>query len=75
MAAVRSSEEGGRVVTEQVDPRAALASAKRIVVKIGSRAITQDGAFQALADQVAELTRRGHTVVLVSSGGVAVGWR
>ncbi len=75
MAAVRSSEEGGRVVTEQVDPRAALASAKRIVVKIGSRAITQDGAFQALADQVAELTRRGHTVVLVSSGAVAMGCR
>jgi glutamate 5-kinase len=62
-------------VTEPQDPRAALAAAKRIVVKIGSRAITQDGAFQALADQIAELTRRGHTVVLVSSGAVAMGCR
>lgn len=55
------------------DPRAALAAAKRIVVKIGSRAIMQDGRFQALADQIAALSRRGHTVVLVSSGAVAMG--
>lgn len=55
------------------DPRAALSGAKRIVVKIGSRAITQVGRFQTLADQIAALIKRGHTVVLVSSGAVALG--
>lgn len=55
------------------DPRAALSAAKRIVVKIGSRAIMQEGRFQALADQIATLSRRGHTIVLVSSGAVAMG--
>jgi glutamate 5-kinase len=60
-------------VTEQKDPRAALATARRIVVKIGSRAITQPGCFDALAAQIALLMTRGHTVVLVSSGAVAMG--
>jgi glutamate 5-kinase len=57
------------------DPRAGLAAAKRIVVKIGSRAIMQEGRFSALSDQIAALTRRGHTIVLVSSGAVAMGTR
>jgi glutamate 5-kinase len=57
------------------DPRKALATARRIVVKIGSRGITggTDGRFQELADQIAELCARGHTLVLVSSGAVAMG--
>jgi glutamate 5-kinase len=55
------------------DPRAALCAAKRIVVKIGSRAIMQDGRCQMLADQIAELRLRGQTIVLVSSGAVAMG--
>jgi glutamate 5-kinase len=62
-------------VTSTLGPRAALAAAKRIVVKIGSRAIVKDGAFSALADQIATLIKRGHTVVLVSSGAVAMGGR
>jgi glutamate 5-kinase len=61
------------VSLEAKDPRAALQSAKRIVVKIGSRAIMQDGRFGALADQIAVLAKRGHTVILVSSGAVAMG--
>jgi glutamate 5-kinase len=62
-------------VTSSLAPRAALSAAKRIVVKIGSRAIMQDGSFQALADQIALLMKRGHTIVLVSSGAVAMGGR
>lgn len=59
-------------------PRKALEQAKRIVVKIGSRAITQgehpnEGRFQSIADQVLELRGLGRTVVLVSSGAVAMG--
>ena len=60
-------------MTSSLGPRAALATAKRIVVKIGSRAIMQAGAFQALADQIAALKTRGHTIVLVSSGAVGDG--
>jgi glutamate 5-kinase len=55
--------------------RGALSSAKRIVVKIGSRAVTQEGQFDKLAGQIAGLMERGHTVVLVSSGAVAMGSR
>jgi len=55
------------------DPRAALATARRIVVKIGSRAIMRDGSFDALAEQLAALRARDCTVVLVSSGAVGIG--
>jgi glutamate 5-kinase len=59
-------------------PRKALESAKRIVVKIGSRAITQsdvpgEGRFASIARQVLELRALGRTVILVSSGAVAMG--
>lgn len=51
----------------------------RIVVKIGSNVITRgDGTLDvtrmsALVDQVAELHRHGHQLILVSSGAVAAG--
>jgi glutamate 5-kinase len=61
--------------TSLAAPRSALSSAKRIVVKIGSRAVTQEGQFERLAEQIAGLMKRGHTVVLVSSGAVAMGSR
>jgi glutamate 5-kinase len=54
-------------------PRAALSTAKRVVVKIGSRAIMRDGSVEALAEQIAALCTRGCTVVLVSSGAVGMG--
>jgi glutamate 5-kinase len=59
-------------------PRKALESARRIVVKIGSRSIVQgdqpgQGRFQSVADQILELRRGGRTVILVSSGAVATG--
>ncbi|MGD8860621.1 MAG: glutamate 5-kinase [Myxococcales bacterium] len=65
-------------MSESESPRAALSGARRIVVKIGSRAIVSggpEGRFASLADQAAELRQRGHTVVLVSSGAVALGGR
>lgn len=52
---------------------------KRIVVKVGSNVLTRgDGKpnvtnMSALVDQIAALHRRGHEVVLVSSGAVACG--
>ncbi|HEX7478974.1 MAG TPA: glutamate 5-kinase [Polyangiales bacterium] len=67
-------------MTEREEPRKALQSAKRIVVKIGSRAIVQgdkpgEGRFQSIADQVAALHALGRTVIMVSSGAVAMGVR
>jgi len=58
-----------------VNPRAALSAAKRIVVKVGSRAIVQPGRFDAMAAQIAELRAGGHGIVLVSSGAIALGCR
>lgn len=59
--------------------RQALTSAKRIVIKIGSALLTNDGAGldkQGIAnwvDQIAALKQQGVEVILVSSGSVAEG--
>lgn len=59
--------------------REALTSAKRIVIKIGSALLTNDGAGlnkQGIAhwvDQIAALKKQGLEVILVSSGSVAEG--
>ena len=56
-----------------------VASARRIVVKVGSSLVTNDGrgldatAVAAWAAQIAELKRAGKEVVLVSSGAIAEG--
>ncbi|MCH8139199.1 MAG: glutamate 5-kinase, partial [Proteobacteria bacterium] len=57
-----------------------LGTAKRLVVKIGSSLLADEakGAIRydwigALAEDVAELRRRGRDVVLVSSGAIAIG--
>jgi glutamate 5-kinase len=72
---LREAEGGPPTPGEPGDPRNGLRAAKRIVVKIGSRAIMggDDGRFQMMADQAAELIRRGHTIVIVSSGAVGLG--
>ena len=65
--------------SSQVDKRQELAAAKRIVVKIGSALLTNDGQGldkPAIADwvrQIAELKAQGLEVILVSSGSVAEG--
>ncbi len=57
----------------------ALASAKRIVVKVGSSLVTNDGkgldhaALARWAEQIAQLVDGGRQVVLVSSGAIAEG--
>ncbi len=59
--------------------RAALAQARRWVVKIGSALATRRGfglnlpAIDDWADQLVEIKRAGHDVVLVTSGSVAEG--
>ncbi len=66
----------------RADPVGGLAAARRLVVKIGSALLVEepDGAIRrawldALADDVADLLRRGTEVMLVSSGAIAVGRR
>jgi glutamate 5-kinase len=62
-------------------PGAALASARRLVVKIGSALlVAEDGEVRrrwlgTLADDVARCRARGQEVILVSSGAIAVGRR
>ncbi|WP_189471397.1 glutamate 5-kinase [Litchfieldella qijiaojingensis] len=74
------------VSNERAPGREALAGARRVVVKIGSALLTNDGrdldeaAIGGWVDQIAELHRRGIEVILVSSGAVAagmvrLGWR
>ena len=58
---------------------AAVAGAKRLVVKVGSSLVTGGGrgvdheAVAQWAEQIAELTRGGRQIVLVSSGAIAEG--
>ena len=59
-----------------------LATAKRLVVKIGSALLVDDESgdirrkwLEALCDDVAALRKGGTEVVLVSSGAIAVGRR
>lgn len=60
--------------------RDALKKARRIVIKIGSRALSSPGAQRRLADDVATLKREKKSVVIVSSGAIAhgiakLGWK
>jgi glutamate 5-kinase len=55
-----------------------VARAKRIVVKIGSGVLTQNGSVRSrvaggIARQIGALVDEGHEVVLVSSGAIAMG--
>ena len=56
------------------NPRAALAKARRIVVKIGSRVLARDDELpRQLASELAALAEAGRSIVLVSSGAIAIG--
>ena len=60
-------------------PASVLALAKRVVVKVGSSLVTNQGhgldhaALSEWAEQIAELKHRGRQILLVSSGAVAEG--
>jgi glutamate 5-kinase len=62
-------------------PAAALAAARRIVLKIGSALlVAEDGEIRrawldSLVDDIARLRRRGQEVIVVTSGAIAVGRR
>ena len=57
---------------------ASLNTARRIVIKIGSALLVEDGALrrawlQALANDIAACRQRGQDVIVVSSGSIALG--
>jgi glutamate 5-kinase len=69
-------------MTEKRRTTASLASAKRLIVKIGSALLVDEESggirrkwLDALADDVAALRERDTDVILVSSGAIAVGRR
>jgi glutamate 5-kinase len=69
-----------RNMTGDSGSRDSLASARRIVVKVGSSVLTKDGSLRSrtfgdIARQVAELCDGDREVVLVSSGAIAIGSR
>jgi glutamate 5-kinase len=67
------SAESRRATGTPASPRAAVARARRIVVKVGSRTIAADaGLFGRLAHAVAAASR-GRSFVVVSSGAIALG--
>ncbi|HZK90307.1 MAG TPA: glutamate 5-kinase [Stellaceae bacterium] len=63
------------------NPATALAAAKRLVVKIGSALLVDDGGLvrlawlKALVDDIVRCRGRGQEVIVVSSGAIAVGRR
>ncbi len=66
---------------EATTPAAALAGAKRLIVKIGSALLVDDGGLirrawlDALVDDILRCRLRGQEVIVVSSGAIAVGRR
>jgi glutamate 5-kinase len=59
---------------EKKGPRAKVAEARRIVVKIGSKTLASDASVYArIAKVVADAKRDGREVVIVSSGAIALG--
>ena len=68
-------------VTPAPTPAAALTGAKRLVVKIGSALLVDDGGLvrhawlNALVDDLVRCRVRGQEVIIVSSGAIAVGRR
>ncbi len=77
----RSGGVGERASDENPTPAAALALARRLIVKIGSALLVAESGeirrawLAALADDVARCRGRGQEVILVSSGAIAVGRR
>ena len=81
-APVRTRRRRGRLrrrSERRRDRRSIVASARRLVVKVGSSLVTNDGrgldhaAVARWADEIAALKRDGREVVLVSSGAIAEG--
>jgi glutamate 5-kinase len=64
----RAAEQGS------ANPRSALRRARRVIVKIGSRTLASDpDVYRRIADAVFAAREEGRSLVLVSSGAIALG--
>jgi glutamate 5-kinase len=78
---LRSAQQRASRSTPDLDAAAALAAARRLVVKVGSALLVADGGavrrpwLDRLAADVARCRARGQEVILVSSGAIAAGRR
>lgn len=64
---------------DPTEPRAALSNVQRVVVKVGSSTISDNGllneaALDGLVHDLALVKQRGVEVILVTSGAIAAGW-
>lgn len=59
--------------SESIEVRRALAQVSRVVLKVGSRSLLEEGRFEAIAAAIAGQRSAGRQVVLVSSGAIALG--
>src|SRR4051794_6257655 len=79
--ALQAREGGGYPTAAAPTPAAALARARRLVVKIGSALLVDDGGeirrdwLDSVIDDVARCRRRAQDLILVSSGAIAIGRR
>src|SRR3546814_13233562 len=68
-----------RPTSPAIEESSIIASARRLVVKVGSSLVTNEGrgvdtaAVESWAGQIASLHRQGRQMVLVSSGAIAEG--
>ncbi|MEN9905797.1 MAG: glutamate 5-kinase ProB [Pseudomonadota bacterium] len=76
-----TATEADRGVTLSVDPTDLLSGARRIVVKVGSSLVTNEGrgldeaAIGQWSAQLAELVKSGRELIMVSSGAIAEGMK
>ncbi|MBK6693893.1 MAG: glutamate 5-kinase [Myxococcales bacterium] len=57
-------------------PRAAVAAARRVVVKIGSKTLASDSeVYGRIAQSFEKAQKKGRSLVLVSSGAIALGYK
>src|SRR5437763_11833484 len=81
LAQALSAPKGGEGVGAAPTPAAALAAARRLVVKIGSALLVDEEGeihrawLDALVDDLARCRARNQDVIVVSSGAIAVGRR
>jgi glutamate 5-kinase len=77
--AIGKAIDSGKAQRTELSPRAQVAAAARMVVKIGTNVLMRDdggvsiGAFYGIAESLANIRRAGREVLLVSSGAVGLG--
>ena len=76
MAGIACRPPGPRAIDRAVTARSELQDARRIVIKVGSKALAGDGELQRkFAQELAGLAKPKRGFVLVTSGAIAFGMK